>query len=150
MTIFYIFFAVAFFGLSYARGINCRGSFFCGKPAVFAVTPGLQSVLDLIDQTPIQPTKWFQNGEHIVCSHGIDARFNEPSPEALCVFLQGTGGMPGSDILPLLKQLRDHGCKGCGSIPVFYPRDNDESHHGILTANYVSNAKDCYGVCNPT
>ncbi len=48
---------------------------------------------------------------------------------------------------PTPTRLFDHGCDRCGSIPVFFPDNNDESAHGILTVNYVKNGGDCYGVC---
>ncbi|KAH7169503.1 killer toxin [Fusarium sp. MPI-SDFR-AT-0072] len=112
-----------------AAGINCKGSGYCSQSGAWLTD--IISMANYIDHS-----RWYQNGEHIVCAAN------------LCAFLQNTGGMPGTKISELLWDLKDHGCKQCGSIPVFYPSgDNDEKSHGILTVNYVTNPKCNWGAC---
>jgi len=110
-----------------ALGINCRGAGGCGSAG-----RSLARAIELID-----PDRWFANGEQIACvtvtSTSIDSGTTQSS---FCAFLQNTGGAWGSRILELAHYLRDHGCKGCGSVPYFYPEDNDVSH-GELTYNTV-------------
>ncbi|KAJ5475959.1 hypothetical protein N7475_001688 [Penicillium sp. IBT 31633x] len=55
-----------------------------------------------------------------------------------CAFLQGTGGTNGGKIKELAHYIPDHGCKMCGSVPYFYPGDNNVAN-GQLTFNYVDN-----------
>ncbi|KAF5532445.1 KP4 killer toxin [Fusarium mexicanum] len=110
-----------------AAGINCKGSVLCGQ--------GTEPLSNLINYAGgLNDDRWYQNGQHIVCGG------------SLCAFLQNTGGLPGRNIKGLLGDLRDHGCKYCGSVPVFFPDDNNDGDHGILTVNYVSNPN-CQGVC---
>ncbi|RGP78398.1 hypothetical protein FLONG3_3534 [Fusarium longipes] len=111
-------------------GINCKGSSQCAGGINGAYLSSLVNLAQYVD-----PNRWYKNGEHIVCA------------DRLCAFLQNTGGMPGSSIRPLLRELENHGCNKCGSIPVFFPDDNDEKSHGILTANYVLNPKCSWAVC---
>ncbi len=134
---FFAFSVGLFAGLAHAGGINCKGSFHCGdsgSPRLWFMIQKLSGKLD--------SEHWYQNGQHIGCFHYVDV-----DKSAMCVFLQGTGGMPGKAIVPLLQSLSDHGCAQCGSIPVFYPDNNNEGDHGILTVNYVHDANDCYDVC---
>ncbi len=105
-----VFVAAALAGLSNARGINCKGSGFCN-----GAMPKLDDVLDELNKFPVHPERWYQNGEHIVCmrNHGDPRDPSDISPDGICVFLQGTGGMPGYTIEPLLKHLREHNCRQC-------------------------------------
>lgn len=48
-------------------------------------------------------------------------------------------------IYDLLLDLINHGCKGCGSVPIDFP--NNDPSNGILTINYVSDRQGCDGVC---
>lgn len=118
-------------GLASAKGINCEGGSLC------AVNTGiLGSIRNLITDNVngVDPNYYYQNGEQIACAGD------------LCAFCQNSNGAPGHSIRSLIVQLVNHGCSACGSIPLFYPGDNDVSH-GELTVNAVS--KDCgYGVCN--
>ncbi|KAH7141140.1 killer toxin, partial [Dactylonectria macrodidyma] len=112
-----------------AAGINCKGSSSCGISGAYITD--VISMANYLDRS-----RWYQNGEHIVCAAN------------LCAFLQNTRGMPGSKIKELLWQLNDHGCARCGSIPVFYPSgDNNDNSHGILTVNYVAKPKCNWGAC---
>lgn len=66
----------------------------------------------------------------------------------ICVFLQGTAsGVQGSQIQALFKEIRNHGCKGCGSVPIVFPGSNDPKD-GILTVNYVADRGGCDGICD--
>ena len=109
-----------------ALGINCRGSSRCNNGI-------MQHFLYQADH--LDPNRWYQNNQKIMCQLYEDVF----TSGAFCLFLQNTGGVPGSSIKPLVQALSDHGCKGCGSVPVFYPQgDNNPDHHGILTLNFVS------------
>ncbi|KAI8661343.1 Kp4 domain-containing protein [Fusarium keratoplasticum] len=111
-----------------AAGINCKGSSSCGTS-----TNSLGDLVNLANY--VDHSRWYQNGEHIVCA------------DNLCAFLQNTGGMPGTKIRSLLVELSNHGCKKCGSVPVFFPDDNDEKSHGILTVNIVSKPQCKWAAC---
>jgi hypothetical protein len=115
----------ALFNLAAALGINCRGSN-CG-PA-----DSLTRAIESIDRG-----RWFANGEQIACTTFTSSTTDgAPTSTSTCAVLQNTGGAWGSRILELAHYLQDHGCKGCGSVPYFYPEDNDVSH-GELTYNSV-------------
>uniref|UniRef100_A0A914YB76 Killer toxin Kp4 domain-containing protein n=1 Tax=Panagrolaimus superbus TaxID=310955 RepID=A0A914YB76_9BILA len=68
--------------------------------------------------------------------------------DGYCLFLQKTqNGINGDRIKQLVALLMEHGCKGCGSVPINYPGSNDPKN-GILTSNYVSNKDNpCNGLC---
>jgi len=118
----------ALFNLAAALGINCRGDGGCGVAGVL-LTRAIE---------PIDPGRWFANGEQIACvSTAATTSDYSGLSSAYCAFLQNTGGAWGSRILELAHYLRDHGCKGCGSVPYFYPDDNDVSH-GELTYSSVN------------
>ncbi|KAL5341312.1 killer toxin [Aspergillus crustosus] len=106
-------------------GINCRGSSNCTAPDA----PDLIDLVPLIDQ--INPSRWYNNGQQI-------AYLNENVDDgAFCAFLQNSGGAPASSIITLARGLRDHGCGLCGSMPLFFPDDNNVDD-GELTVNFVS------------
>ncbi|KAL4724560.1 hypothetical protein ACLX1H_008001 [Fusarium chlamydosporum] len=107
-----------------AEGINCKGSSNCGNIG-FKLTDMRDTAEGLDDN------RTYYNGEHIVC-------WENYAKTGFCAFLQGSGGMLGSDIKRLLQELVNHGCSRCGSVPVFFPGDNDIRDHGFLTVNYVS------------
>jgi hypothetical protein len=71
----------------------------------------LQTVLSLLNE--VDGSKWANNGEMVVCNHN------------LCAFTQNSGGAPVSRLQVLAEELFDHGCNICGSIPLFYPGDNN-------------------------
>ncbi|KAG8353950.1 hypothetical protein FVEN_g8068 [Fusarium venenatum] len=107
--------------------INCKDSSGCGT------TPN--SVGDLINLGEhIDLTRWYNSGEHIVCA------------DNLCAFLQDTVGLPGSELVPLLKNLSDRGCKKCGSVPIL-SNDDDETSQGILIVNFVANPQCKWAAC---
>ncbi|CEI60144.1 unnamed protein product [Fusarium venenatum] len=110
-----------------ALGINCRGSSKCS--ALFgssSVARDLTNVINNIDEN-----RWYRNGEHIACV-GNQAG----NGGGYCAFLQNTGGAPGRNIKGLAHFITDHGCKMCGSVPYFYPADNNVDN-GQLTYNFV-------------
>ena len=108
-------------------GINCRGSSNCGGQGAVRVVRRLTRSINDID-----PSRWYRNGEQIACM-GVDS---DNGIRFYCAFLQNTGGAPGSKILELAHYIQDHGCKICGSVPYFYPAENDVSR-GELTYNSV-------------
>ncbi|RFN46476.1 hypothetical protein FIE12Z_9311 [Fusarium flagelliforme] len=124
--------ASSMLALGVSAGINCKGSSNCANVG-FKLTDLRQTAQKLPDN------KWYQNGEHIVCWQSIGGT-------GFCAFLQNTGGLPGKEIKRLLQELVNHGCGKCGSVPAFFPSDNDEKSHGILTVNYVQKPN-CNGVC---
>ncbi|KAJ3490896.1 hypothetical protein NLG97_g5693 [Lecanicillium saksenae] len=115
-----------------AEGINCHGSSNCGN-AGFKLSD-LRNTMDGIDDNRV-----YQNGQHIACWENL-------ARTGFCAFLQNTGGIRGSDVKRLMQELVNHGCSKCGSVPVFFPKDNDINSHGILTVNYVGSPK-CNGIC---
>ncbi|KFY76903.1 hypothetical protein V499_03594 [Pseudogymnoascus sp. VKM F-103] len=115
-------------------GINCRGSTLCS---------GAGSLKDIADNVAkISQDRWYNAGELIACVQDL-------AGSGKCAFLQGnTGGLPGSDILPLIHYLQQHGCGGCGSVPIYFGQgDNNPDTHGILTVNYKRNTQGCNGAC---
>jgi hypothetical protein len=129
----------ALFHIVTALGINCRGTCPLSHDVSFAYR--LTNAIEGIDRG-----RWFANGEQIACTR-------DPTPSgpliSYCAFLQNTGGAWGSRIIELARYLEAHGCTGCGSVPYFYPEDNDVSH-GELTYDHV--VKPCSyrgGLCHP-
>ena len=53
-------------------------------------------------------------------------------------------GVTGALVKSKLRELRDHGCRVCGSVPL--GRGNDPQSLGILTVNYISGTA-CKGLC---
>lgn len=91
---------------------------------------------------PIDPKYIYHSGEHIACEDSVFGR------GGLCLFTQGNvpaEGVSGQLIVTRLRELLDHGCTECGSVPL--SGDNDPNKMGLLTVNYVSRAN-CNGVCN--
>lgn len=119
-------------------GINCRGSAECSiGPSVADLA--LKYIIS--DAGSIDPNRWYNNGDHIICSTWGDAL------DGACAFLQNTNGAHGYQIKPLLQALSDHGCKACGSVPFRYLDGiNDAGNGGWLTVNYVA-FTNCRGVC---
>ena len=115
----------ALLNLVAALGINCRGGSNCRGTRVGR---RLTRAIETIDRG-----RWYANGEQIACV-SIET---EDGYDSFCAFLQNTGGAWGSRILELANYIVGHGCKSCGSVPYFYPEENDVSR-GELTYNYVS------------
>lgn len=117
-----------------AIGINCKGSSECG------VTGGRSTdILRTVQH--IDGGRTYYNGQRIAC---WDSRLGT----GLCAMLKSTGGIKGDLIKTLVQDIVNHGCTKCGSVPVFYNSgDNDASHHGELTINYVSSTGGCNGLC---
>jgi hypothetical protein len=122
ITLIRLFVIVALLKPASALGINCQGSSVCGA-ADGNVAQDLTNYINGIDQN-----RRYANGQQIAC---IPTRAG-----GYCAFLQNTGGALGRDILRIAHYIPEHGCRTCGSVPYFYPSDNDVSH-GELTYNYV-------------
>lgn len=117
-----------------ALGINCRGSPMCNS---FINTSINSYEADTLTQWigGIDENRWYNDGEQIACYE----------PSHICAFLQKTKGAWGWNIKGLAHLITDHGCKVCGSVPYFYPSDNNVDD-GMLTYNYVTQA--CgHGLC---
>ncbi|KAM0226666.1 hypothetical protein ACHAPO_012169 [Fusarium lateritium] len=130
-----------------ALGINCRGSSKCSQIwGPDNVARDLTNVINKIDGNRWQVCRThnlaaqYRNGEHIACV-GNQAG----NGGGYCAFLQNTSGAPGRNIKGLAHFIPDHGCKMCGSVPYFYPADNNVDN-GQLTYNYVDNPCNVAGV----
>lgn len=71
-----------------------------------------------------------------------------PKGGAICLFLQGNvpaQGVTGKVLQDRMGDLVNHGCGGCGSVPLSGNNDPDEM--GVLTANFISSGHFCNGLC---
>lgn len=122
-----------------ALGINCEGSGYCspivGNPG--ANNHPLPEMADYIDYG-IDDNRWYGEGEHIACDQG----------SAVCAFVQKASGAWGSDIARLVRDLANHGCTVCGSVPLGFPGTNDVNN-GEVTFNFVGldDMGSCSGLC---
>ncbi|KAJ5142873.1 killer toxin [Penicillium bovifimosum] len=123
--------ALSFTGSTAALGINCRGSANCNTFGNSQIAVSLTHAIDGID-----PNRWYNNGEHIACV-GTGAPITGNG--GFCAFLQNTGGTNGAWIKSIAHNIPEHGCKTCGSVPYYFPGDNDVSK-GELTYNYVDDS----------
>jgi hypothetical protein len=131
-----------------ALGINCRGDGRCS----FVRTYQDQSIADSLRQEIagiVSDSRWYQNHQKIVC---LDVTVTTlDTTGSICAFLQGTGGIPGNEIKTLAQRIVGHGCKICGSVPVYFDRgDNDVKSHGELTFNFVERNVEGDGSCKFT
>ena len=127
-------------------GINCRGSFFCGwtrhdGPVIEAFYSAivLGSQANMLGGPVLNNTVYYAGGDpfDIACIKS----------KSICLFLEGNvpvTGVNGSTIKKRLGELRDHGCRVCGSVPL--SGDNNPRRMGILVANFVTRGA-CDGVC---
>jgi len=115
-----------------ALGINCRGSSECVS---FSCSD--ENVAEHLYEkmfTHLKDDQWYNDGEQLACVNGRDSW----SHWGICAFLQGTNGLSGKDLKTLALRIVDHGCLGCGSVPVYFDKnENDVALHGMLTFNYV-------------
>jgi hypothetical protein len=127
-----------------AEGINCKGNARCAELSLYTQVKNYVDIIDRVD-----PNRWYNNGEHIACIKAdVPTGLYFSDHISSCVFLQNSGGAPGHSLPPLIKLLRKHGCKGCGSVPLFAPQGNNNVADGELTVNYVSNTNGCdSGLC---
>ncbi|MCJ1463045.1 hypothetical protein MMC07_001649 [Pseudocyphellaria aurata] len=111
-----------------ARGINCKG----GAGCVLLTRNTGQDLTDHI--SAIDPNRHYANGEHIACTHTWTGFILT----TMCAFLQWKPeGASGAEILNVAHWILDHGCVKCGSVPLGFPEDNEETH-GMLTYNIVA------------
>lgn len=103
-------------------GVNCNGSLFCdyisGGNDAAQLAGAMNAYLNVNYK--------YSDGEHLACMNNGDN---------ICAFLQGTGGLYGSEIITLAQELIEHGCSACGSQPV---EDNNSNVAGMLTFNFVA------------
>ena len=134
-------------------GINCRGSVLCPDGRFrFAY---LNTLIQIAKGTncisapgfncgPINDTDIWAPGKHILCLP------QQVSIGGLCVFTQGSVaplGITGNLVERKLTELKQHGCRVCGSVPL--SDDNNPNSAGELTVNWVSNGA-CWGMCPST
>ncbi|OCL14192.1 killer toxin [Glonium stellatum] len=117
--------ALAVLSSANAKGINCEGSSDCG----LSDAPSMGELVSIIEDS-VPDDQFYANGEHIVCIESGSRAYS------ICAFCQMSGGAPGSSIKVLARELLAHGCQNCGSIPLFYPGDNNVAD-GELTFNAV-------------
>ncbi|KAL8641457.1 MAG: hypothetical protein Q9226_008635 [Calogaya cf. arnoldii] len=115
------------------EGINCKGSSECYRGRGYAA-----SQLDgIIQRGP--DDRWFNNKQQIACV----STTNDVGPNsASCAHLQNTGGAPLKNIKGLAPRIVEHNYKNCGSVPYFFPSDNNVAN-SELTSNYIT--KSCLG-----
>lgn len=121
-----------------ALGINCEGSGYCGS----GWNPGannhpLQELADIIDYG-IDDNRWYGQGEHVACDQS----------SGVCAFVQKASGASGGTLAIVARDLANHGCTVCGSVPLDFPRTNDVNN-GELTFNFVGgdDMGSCSGLC---
>ncbi|KAI4105540.1 MAG: hypothetical protein LQ339_003382 [Xanthoria mediterranea] len=111
-----------------SKGINCEGSSECHRGngnAAARLNSYIQAGPD---------NRWFNNKQQIAC---VDASSDLTQQSAICAYLQNTGGAPLKNIKGLAPRILEHGCKNCGSVPYFFPADNNVAN-GELTFNFVT------------
>lgn len=126
-------------------GINCRGS----KPNCWS-----QSGFDDTLETFLHFTRpggslgdsdLYSPGSHIVCRP-----WGAVPVGGICAFAQGRNlsptGINGTMIRLKLKELVEHGCRTCGTVPL--SEDNNPAEAGVLTVNYVLHGPICNGLCH--
>jgi hypothetical protein len=121
-----------------ATGINCAGSGACALAIAGNSARELSNYINNIDDN-----RYYQNGEHIACATFSS---DEGTQGHVCAFLQNSNGAPGHSIRALAHYIPDHGCKECGSVPLFYPGDNNVAN-GELTFNVVGSNACGDGLC---
>ena len=124
-------------------GLNCQGSaIMCVGATQYGVMHTLRDYMYAI------PHGYrYYAGQNIACmKHHV-----YPNPWITwgfyCAFMQGNisaGGEDGAEIQLKMQQMIEHGCLGCGSVPI--SADNDPQKLGILTVNYVRESE-CEGLC---
>ena len=133
-----------------ALGIKCRGSALCPNGGL--EFPYLYTLVEIakgmnckprsgFDCGPINDTDIWAPRAHIICLPQ-QARLG-----GICVFTQGNVaplGTTGDVIRRKLIQLKHHGCRVCGSVPL--SDNNDPDMAGILTVNWVSDSNVCWGL----
>ncbi len=113
--------------LERALGINCRGSSTCNVGGIGHSPAGtLQQVRDAV---AAGPEGVWSNGQHVACVPHVTGR--------LCAFYQNIGSRTFNkgQSVSYLDQLKDHGCRVCGSVPT---DAGNNGGNGELTVNYVS------------
>lgn len=165
---------------SHPLGINCRGSINCiaGEHPTDWLSDTVLSIADadlFFDTTHIacvsnHNLRLDGHGWHVpdpvpeptanaTAKHAATARSAEDVNFGFCLFLQHLpsgpkdSGVNGSEIKRLLTELHNHGCKGCGSVPLGFGWNaygkaigNDPST-GLLTMNWVNHMNCGDGIC---
>ena len=111
-------------GHTFALGINCKGSSLCNRAGGDLV--GVKAIVDGIHPRD----RHYKTGQHIACASN------------LCAFFQKSASGTAKRASGLLKQLYDHGCEVCGSVPT----SGNNVNGGELTVNYVAHPG-CEGAC---
>lgn len=125
-------------------GINCMGS---RVGCIGASSGNIMHVLrDYMSLLHKYPQIRYVAGQKIACKeHTVFPLFVEGY---YCAFMQGanvpSAGVGGDLLLVKMQQLIEHGCQGCGSVPL--EDGNDPRTMGMLVVNYVAKSE-CVGLC---
>jgi len=105
-----------------ALGINCRGSGEC-------LTEPIDDAMQLTNLlNNIDPARWYNDGEQIVCLANV------------CAYLQNTNsGASGATVQNLAHFIPEHGCHTCGSVPLNFAFGDNDVADGELTFNFARN-----------
>lgn len=139
-----------------ALGINCRGSSLCPERrlapnyilTILEIATGPAFDCDPssgFNCGPMADDDIYAPGAKIICLPQGKSFLG-----GICVFTQGNVaalGTYGEVIKQKLRELSQHGCDVCGSVPI--GDNNDPRESGILTVNYISGVA-CAGLCPPT
>lgn len=119
-------------------GINCHGSARCLTSDNMGVMEKLAAHMARMHDRDV-----YMPGQSIACFYDGWSGF-------YCAFVQGKraprGGVYGVLLKEKMRQLVEHGCRGCGSVPL--AADNESRTSGLLTVNFVMLAP-CTGLCWP-
>ena len=140
-------------GAGNSLGINCRGSILCPDSIGGFPPDYIGTLIDIANGSALDCPSDFSCGplndaeiyfpmDHILCLPTGQSILG-----GICAFAQGSNvpsGVTGVLIKRKLRELGDHGCRICGSVPL--GGDNDPRRRGILTVNYISKLA-CKGLC---
>lgn len=106
--------------------INCHGGHSCLKGPLDSL---------IIMATNAKGACATKSGQPLLC----DGSF--------CAFTQDTKSrLSPESAFYLLRNLKAHGCQGCGSVSLNFPYDDDLSN-GFMTVEFINDTKSCYGHC---
>ena len=121
-------------------GINCKGSRLCHNYGGQTAVPEEDQIIYHMAQwttKDFNPNRTYYDGEHIACYH----KAVRHRRGAVCAFTQhtpkDTPGIRGPLIGQLFRDLFEHSCSACGSIPLVYHDGSNDPTKGILTVNFV-------------
>lgn len=120
-------------------GINCHGDMLCG---IAYISGGrLEHLTDVFNK--LDDKRTYDNGEDVACIEIDSLNFSGSFKSTLCAYIQNSkGNVSGATLKGVFKELQDHGCAICGSVPLLYAKGDDDINHGELTINLVDGLPD--------